>query len=68
MTTCENLSAEDRALMTRWFQDYEAWNKDSSTRYNKYLYNEAAAKNLALLLVGFPLFLFHWRLVRKEHS
>ncbi|MFP4567537.1 MAG: hypothetical protein ACLFN8_01195 [Candidatus Woesearchaeota archaeon] len=64
LETCDDLSAEDRILLDNWLRDYEAW-EATAERANNYRDREGAARNLALLIVGIPLFLFHWRLVRE---
>lgn len=66
LSSCDDLSSEDRVLIDRWLREYESWESTSSRNYKSSQNNESAARNLALLLVGFPLFLFHWRLVRRK--
>ncbi|MCC7574526.1 hypothetical protein KO361_02950 [Candidatus Woesearchaeota archaeon] len=66
LTSCDDLSEQDKVLMNQWLKEYESWEANSSARYKSYQNNESAARNLALLLVGIPLFLFHWGLVRKS--
>ena len=62
----EDLSEQDRALLERWLRDYESWEADSQNLHTRHRNNESAARNISLLLVGLPLFLFHWRLVRRQ--
>lgn len=68
LSTSNELTEQEKELIKQWLQDYEDWNKNSSTRYEKVRNNESAAKNISLLLVGLPLFLFHWRLIRKKYN
>jgi hypothetical protein len=65
LNSCEDLSEQDRELLNQWLRDYESWERDSSNRYKNHQNNESAARNLALLLVGIPLFLFHWRIIQR---
>jgi hypothetical protein len=66
LSTCEDLSEEDKVLLQQWLREYEAWESTSNKRVNKSQNYESASRNLALLLVGLPLFIFHWRLIRKK--
>jgi hypothetical protein len=66
LASCDDLSDEDRALVNQWLLDYESWEQNSQRNYQRSRNNESAANNLALFLVGLPLFLFHWRIVRRE--
>lgn len=68
LNSCENLSEEQLVLMDNWLEDYERWNQTYAGKQSNYRNNESAASNLALLLVGIPLFLFHWKLLRKTDA
>lgn len=65
----EELSEEQMQSIEQWLEDYKEWQKrreevDPVTSRR----HEQAAKNLALILVGLPVFLYHWRIVRKENE
>lgn len=63
----ESLTEEERAVVQRWISDYERWeeeNKDVDPLTSRR--HERASKNLALILIGIPLYLYHWGLIRKE--
>lgn len=66
ISSWEELSEQDRELLNSWLRDYESWEQNSQRNYQNVRNRESAANNLALLFVGLPLFLFHWRIVRKE--
>jgi hypothetical protein len=61
------LSPDDRAAVQQWLEDYKRWQKESAridpVRANR---EREAANALAMILVGLPLYLFHWRLIRRE--
>lgn len=65
----ENLSEEQLESVDMWLEDYERWQQMQddvdpviASRHRN------AAMDLALLLVGLPLFLFHWLTIRKENK
>ncbi|MFC1687500.1 DUF5671 domain-containing protein [Patescibacteria group bacterium] len=50
-----------------WKTDYTNWQEESS----KYSYSNPqrqAASAIPFILLGIPLFLYHWRVIRKEHQ
>lgn len=61
------LTAEDEAAVKRWLQDYQAW-KEKSEKVDVVVAqrHRDAAMNLALILVGLPLYWYHWRVIRKD--
>ena len=58
---------KERELLRDWARQYEDWrerNKDfDPVRAER---EKSAARNLALLAVGIPLYLYHWRAARRE--
>lgn len=63
----KELSPEEKVLAKQWLADYKAWQENRSKvdpvtaqRHRN------ASLNLALILVGLPLYLYHWRLIKKE--
>ena len=63
----EGLSEEEKAAIQQWLADYESWQEKSSNfDYLTSSRHRNASMNLALMLVGFPLYFFHWRIIRRE--
>ena len=63
----EGLSEEEKAAIQQWLVDYESWQEKSSNfDYLTSRRHRDASMNLALMLVGFPLYFFHWRIIRRE--
>jgi hypothetical protein len=61
------LSEEEKALIDKWILSYEDWQKKNknfdpitSRRHRE------ASMNLALILIGLPLYLYHWSVIKKE--
>ena len=63
----EALSEEEKTAIKRWLVDYDAWQEQAlkidpiTARRHR-----DASTNLALLLVGLPLYIYHWRVIKKE--
>lgn len=63
----ENLSVEEKALINQWLEDYEAWQeRDEEVSYIVSRRHRDASRNLALMLIGLPLYLYHWGLIKRE--
>ncbi len=63
----EGLSEEEKATIKRWLADYEDWEKRSSqTDPVTAQRHRDASTILAMILVGLPLYLFHWRIISRE--
>ncbi len=58
---------EEKAAIKRWLADYEAWEERSgevdpvTARRHR-----DASTNLALILAGLPLYIYHWGVIRRE--
>jgi len=63
----EELSEEERALIRQWLADYESWQEKSSKvdPVTAERHRDASI-NLSMILVGLPLYFYHWRIIRKE--
>lgn len=59
----------DPLLQKRWEVDYEAWRKrrESIDPVTSRRHREAAT-NLSFILVGLPLYIYHWRLIRQDRQ
>lgn len=57
---------EEKAQVRMWLADYSTWEEQNmNVDYIKSQNQRSAAQNLALIIVGLPLYLYHWRLIRK---
>jgi len=63
----ERLSEEEIELIKMWLSDYKDW-KERTSKIDYVIINRHrdASINLALILVGLPLYIYHWRIIRKE--
>jgi hypothetical protein len=63
----ENLTEQEVILIKNWLAQYQEWQEESSkidpivSRRHR-----DASTNLSMIIVGLPLFLYHWRIIRRE--
>lgn len=61
------LTEEEITTLKAWLADYEEWQtQEAQIDYLSSKRHRDASTNLALLLAGLPLYLYHWRIIRKE--
>ncbi|MFW6125944.1 MAG: hypothetical protein ACOC58_02445 [Chloroflexota bacterium] len=61
------LSASDKELLYQWLSDYEEWQKRMEELDPVVARRQReASQNLAMVLVGLPLYIYHWRIIRRE--
>jgi len=63
----EELTDEQKQAISQWIEDYKEWEEESakvdpvtSDRHRE------ASYNLAMILIGLPLYLYHWNLIKTE--
>ena len=61
------LTEKEKQIFSNWLQDYKSWQEraakiDPITAQRQ----RDASTNLAFILVGAPLYIFHWRIIRRE--
>lgn len=61
-----SLTENDKTNLRNWLADYQAWKEKSQDKSAKRQRDAVTA--LSFLIVGVPLFGYHWRLVRKERE
>lgn len=63
----EGLSEEERATIKQWLADYKDW-KEGISQIDPVTArrHRDASMNLALILIGLPLYLYHWRIIKRE--
>jgi hypothetical protein len=61
------LTTEEIVLLKNWLRDYKQW-QDQSAKIDPITAerHRNASMNLALILIGLPLWVFHWRIIRRE--
>ena len=63
----ETLTEEEKIQLKNMLTDYKNWeeNREKINILTARRHRDASV-NLAMLLVGLPLYLFHWRIIKKE--
>jgi len=61
------LSAEEKMMIESWLTSYKTW-EEQNAKFDPIVSQrqDEASMNLALILVGLPLYFFHWRIIRRE--
>lgn len=63
----EDLTLEEKENLKNFLLDYQDWKeKESKVDYLRSNREKKAANNLAMILVGLPLYLYHWQTIKKE--
>jgi len=65
--TTVTLTEQERLALNQWLADYKNWQKhyDALDPITSRRHRDASI-NLSMILVGLPLYFFHWRIIRKE--
>ncbi|MBA7611946.1 hypothetical protein ES703_19178 [subsurface metagenome] len=63
----QELTEEEITTLKGWLADYEEWQgEEAKIDYLASKRQREASGNLAMILVGLPLYFYHWRIIRKE--
>jgi len=63
----QGLSDEEKELIQDWLVDYKAWqDRSANINYLESRRQKEASQNLAMMVVGLPLYLFHWGIISRE--
>lgn len=65
--TGEELTEAEKTQIKQWLEDYKRWQEvEAKIDYLTVQRHKDASKNLAFILIGLPLYFFHWRIIRRE--
>ncbi len=61
------LTKEEEEVVKRWISDYSEW-EERSAEYDPLSSRRQreASSNLAMIIIGIPLYLYHWRIIKKD--
>lgn len=60
------LSKEEKSTFEQLLVDYKNWKGRSKIDYVASRRHRDASLNLAMILIGLPLYFYHWRIIRQE--
>ncbi|MFH0852383.1 MAG: hypothetical protein V1845_02170 [bacterium] len=61
------LSELEKQAITQWLTDYKNWQEQNSKiDFVTSQRHRDASYYLAMIIIGLPLFVFHWRIIKKE--
>ncbi len=63
----KDLSAADKEAIQNWLKDYQNW-KETTAKidYLSSRRQQNASVSLAMVMIGLPLYAYHWAIIRKE--
>lgn len=63
----EDLTAEEKETLKSFLKDYKEWQEgEAKIDYLASKRQRDASSNLAMILIGLPLYLYHWRIIKRE--
>ena len=67
LSSQKDLSSEEKVQIKQWLADYQAWKEQRGNVDPLKAHRQRDISfNLALILIGTPLYLYHWRVIKKE--
>lgn len=60
------LTVQDKEALKLWREDYQNWRKMPKINYAVQQRHRDASISLSLIVIGLPLYLYHWFIIRKE--
>jgi len=63
----QELTSSEKQAIKNWMEDYKRWQEEESRiNYLTVKRHREASQNLAFILIGLPLYLYHWRIIKRE--
>ncbi len=63
----ETITPEQKIALDSWVGEFKYWNENQKKiDYLASSRESAASNSLAMILIGLPLYLYHWRIIKKE--
>ena len=63
------VTPEEKAMILQWSKDYKNWqDANSKIDYVTSQRHRSASLSMALILIGLPLYLYHWKLIKRESA
>lgn len=63
----EKITPEQKIALDNWVSEFKHWNENQKNiDYLASSRESAASNSFAMILIGLPLYLYHWRIIKKE--
>jgi len=62
------LTEEQRVALKQWETDYKNWQENQKNIGYLPYFSENLSRDIALLIVGLPLYMYHWNLIKKDEQ
>lgn len=63
----QDLTEEEISTLKTFLDDYQQWKeREAKVDYLASQRQKNASTNLAMILIGLPLYLYHWRIIKRE--
>lgn len=67
--TGEKLTESEITAIKKWLADYEGWQDLKSKRdYVGARRSREASQNIAMIIIGVPLYLYHWGTIKRDRK
>lgn len=65
----ERMSVEEKNALSRWVTDYNNWRESQKNiNYLRASREREASNSLAFIIIGLPLYLYHWFVITRERK
>ena len=67
LSDTEKITSDEKAALERWVMEYNDWQEGlSKIDYLRSRREREASNALAFIIVGLPLYLYHWRMIKRD--
>ena len=65
----EKLTPDEKAALDQWLVEYQAWQEaQKNIDYLRASREREASNSLAFMIIGLPLYLYHWAVIGRERK
>lgn len=69
ITEKKEISAEEKDALGRWLVEYQSWQESQKNiDYLRASREREASNSLAFMIIGLPLYLYHWFVISRERK
>ncbi len=69
ITEKKEISSEEKDALGRWLVEYQQWqNSQKNIDYLRASREREASNSLAFMIIGLPLYLYHWFVISRERK